>query len=62
MAKNVTQDVQRREPHGESRTSVARDVTSGRFGQGFKKTYSAEDSDRIETERSAMRERLLSND
>lgn len=62
MAKNVMQDVRRRETNGEHRSGVARTATAGRHGQGFKKTYTPEDSHRIESERSAMRERLLSND
>lgn len=59
MAKNVTEDLRRRSAGTAGRRTVVRDSTTGRFGEGFRKTYSNEERDRMEVERREMRDRLL---
>lgn len=58
MAKNVMDDVRRRQQVQDTHREPARSPTSGQFGRGFKKSYSDEEWAKIEAERRAMRERL----
>lgn len=59
MAKSVTEDLRRRAAGSAGRRTVVRDATTGRFGEGFRKSYSNEEREHIEVERRAMRDRLL---
>jgi len=61
MAKSVTEAVRHRAAQANGQTMARTDIV-GRVGRGFKKTYSPEEWDLIEAERSAMRERLLAGE
>lgn len=61
MAKNVMDEVRRRQQAQAARHEPTRSPTTGQFGQGFRKSYSDDEWARIEAERRAMRERLISN-